>query len=61
MTVSSLGHLYLPPVHAITLEFMKDMLSGKKKALRIDKVIALKIPLLPEFTVEKGLTEFAAD
>jgi len=45
----------------VTLEFLKEILAGRKKALKIDKVIALKIPMLPEFTVMRALEEFAND
>ena len=37
------------------------VLSGKKKALRIDKVIKMIAPLLPEFSLERGLEMFKDD
>ncbi len=51
----------MPPQHSVTLEFLREILAGRKKALKIDKVIALKIPQLPEFTVMKALEQFADD
>ncbi len=40
---------------------LKEVLAGRKKALRIDKVIAMKVPQLPEFTVAKALEHFSSD
>ncbi len=55
------GHLYLPPEQTITLYHLKEILAGRKKALRVDKVIAMIVPQLPEFTVARALQEFAND
>ena len=52
---NNLGHLYLPPAHCVTLDFLKEILAGRKKALRVDKVIQMVIPQLPEFTVQRAL------
>jgi hypothetical protein len=45
----------------MTCFFLKQILSGDKKALRVDKVIAMHVPSLPEFSLERGLDMFKDD
>lgn len=44
-------YLYLPKETCVTLHFLSEILAGRKKAIRIDKLIAMQIPHLSEFTV----------
>jgi hypothetical protein len=43
------GQLHLPPFDECTMEFMKDVLSGKKLALRNDDVNMVRVPRYKEF------------
>jgi hypothetical protein len=43
----------------VTLEFLKEILAGRKKALKVD--IAMVVPHLPEFKVQRALETFASD
>lgn len=61
MRQTFLGHLYLPPVTSINLYHLREVLAGRKKVLGLDKVIALIVPQLPEFTVARALEMIEQD
>ena len=46
---------YLPDYRSITVFFMKDLLSGERKALKLDEVKHLYVPYYKSLTIESML------
>jgi hypothetical protein len=46
----SIGQYYLPPYTEANLEFMRDVISGKKKLIKNDDVKIITVPNLPELS-----------
>ena len=47
------GQLYLPPYEECTIEFMRDILSGKKQAFLNSQMKIIKVPNFAELTASK--------
>ena len=47
--------MFLPEYRNCSLEFLKDILAGKKRYFMLHEVVIVRVPICPELTVEKIL------
>ena len=45
--------MYLPPYEECTIDFMKQVLSRKKKVLKNHEIIPVKVPPIEEFSSKR--------
>jgi hypothetical protein len=45
----------------VTMDFLREILAGRKKALVVNDITKIVVPRLPEFTVAKLYEMFAGD
>ena len=50
----------MPELRNCSLEFLKDILAGKKRYFMLHEVIIVRVPICPELTVEKILARVQA-
>lgn len=48
-----IGQMYLPPYEECTIDFMKQVLSRKKKVLRNSETLPVKVPPIEEFSSKR--------
>ena len=46
-------HKYLPPYHCVTVYFMKDLVAGKKKAVKNTDIVHVAAPQYSALSIEK--------
>lgn len=51
--LTSLGQLYLPPYDECTVEFMRDLMCGKKRCFHNKDIKMVNVPVLPELTAKR--------
>lgn len=49
-------HKYLPPYQAVTVYFMKDIVAGKKRAVKNTDIVHIAAPQFSALSIEKILT-----
>ena len=52
---------YLPPPRQCPVEFLRDVLGGKKKLLKTAQLKSIKVPPLEDLSVEKVYAQVKAD
>ena len=55
MASSVIGQLYLMPLKACTLAFIKEILSGERSVFQNHEIVPVNVPRYRELTVEKIL------
>ena len=58
--LSAVGY-YLPPLRSINKEFIRDVLTDKKKLLLMNSVKMIKVPKFPELNVRDILEDLSDD
>lgn len=52
-----LGQIFLPRLRNCSMEFIKDILCGKKKYFLQKDILWLRVPMCPELTVDKVMMQ----
>ena len=55
-----IGQIFLPELRNCSMEFRRDILSGKKKYFLRIEIISLKVPICPELTVANVMQQVKA-
>ena len=58
---SPIAGIFLPSSNGTTIAFMKDILKDEKRALRVNEVVHLDVPLYPEISVKNLYDDAMAD
>ena len=51
------GQIFLPTLRNCSMEFLKDILCGKKQYILQQNIVTIKVPTCPELTVDKVLQQ----
>ena len=49
---------YLPPIHTLTVYFLKDLIEGKKRYVPMSKVVHVHVPAYDSLKIEEIFTFF---